>query len=94
MYYEAALYEDCYINAYPNYEEMAKNGHLHPGFKPVPNHIIIDLDRKDFNSDEELESALADTLQNIKNNFTGVIADNPIVIWSGNGYRVHVPLWV
>jgi Primase X len=94
MYYEAALYEDCYINAYLNYEEMAKNGQLppDPGFKPVPNHIIIDLDRKDFSSDEELESALADTLQNIKNNFTGNIADSPVIVWSGNGYHVHVSL--
>jgi hypothetical protein len=91
-YYEAALYEDCYINAYPNYEEMANNGCLPPEFKPVPNHIIIDLDREPFNSDEELETALNTTLQNIKANFTGIIADNPVIVWSGNGYHVHVPL--
>lgn len=92
MYYEAALYEDCYINAYPNYEEMAKNGHLLPGFKPIPNHIIIDLDQKSFSTDEDFQAALQTTLQNIKENFTGIIADNPVLIWSGNGCHVHVPL--
>jgi hypothetical protein len=92
-YFQASLYQDCYMNAYPNYDEMAANGELPQGFKPVPNHIIIDLDREDFNSDEELEAALATTLQNInKENFTGIIADHSIVVWSGNGYHVHIPL--
>lgn len=91
-YFEAALYEDCYINAYLNYERMAENKGITPVPRPVPNHIIIDLDRSSFNSDQEFESGLTTTLQNIKNNFIGIIADNPIVIWSGNGCHVHVPL--
>jgi len=89
-YFEASLYEDCYMNAYLNYDEMVQNGQLPPGFKPVPNHIIVDLDREPFNSDEELEAALNTTLQNVKASFTGISAEHPIVIWSGNGYHIHV----
>jgi hypothetical protein len=91
-YYEAALYEDCYINAYLDYETLAQEGRLPQGFKPVPNHIIIDLDRKSFAIDEDFEAALQTTLQNIKENFTGIITEHSVVIWSGNGYHVHVPL--
>lgn len=94
-YFEAALYEDCYMNAYLNHELMAEeNWRTIPIPKPVPNHIIIDLDRASFNSDEELEAALKTTLQNINNkeNFTGITAEHSVIIWSGNGYHVHVPL--
>jgi hypothetical protein len=91
-YFEAALYENCYMNAYLDYETLAKEGQLPEGFKPVPNHIIIDLDRKSFSTDEDFQTALQTTLQNIKENFTGIVAEYPIVIWSGNGYHIHVPL--
>jgi Primase X len=94
-YFEAALYEDCYINAYLNYEQMVGEGwRTTPVPKPVPNHIIIDLDRSTFNSDQEFEAAITTTLQNIKNkeNFTGITSEYPVVIWSGNGVHVHVSL--
>jgi hypothetical protein len=91
-YFQASLYEDCYMNAYLDYDEMAQNGQLPPGFKPIPNHIIIDLDRKDFNANAELESALVATLKNIKENITGLTAEHHVIIWTGNGYHIHVPL--
>jgi Primase X len=96
MYFEAALYEDCYINAYLNYEKIAEENKgltaPPPLPKPVPNHIIIDLDRSAFNSDQEFEAGLNTTLQNIKANFIGNIAEHPVTIWSGNGCHVHIPL--
>jgi hypothetical protein len=72
-----------------------------PTYKPRPTHIFIDLDRKSFETDEQLEEALQGTLlkisQSIKvtqypedNTTTG--ADNTTVIWSGNGYHIHVPI--
>jgi hypothetical protein len=92
MYIEPALCEDCYINAYLNYEWMGEIGVKTSGFIPVPNYIIIDLDREHFTSDDDFEAALNTTLQNIKANFTGLIAEYPIVVATGNGYHVHIPL--
>jgi hypothetical protein len=91
-YYKAALYEDCYLNAYTNYEEMIQKGELPPTYKPLPRHVLIDLDRAPFQADEELEAALKETLANIKENITGTSSLEPTVIYSGNGYHVHVPL--
>ena len=88
-YFEPALFEDCYINAYPNYEAIGKTG----AKTLVPNHIMIDLDRAPFNSDAELESALADTLNNVRNYITGISGEYPIVVASGSGgYHIHIPL--
>jgi hypothetical protein len=92
MFYKAALYEDCYLNAYSNYEEMQQNGELPLTYKPLPRHVLIDLDRAPFQSDEELETALKETLANIKENITGVAGEDPTIVWSGNGYHVHIPL--
>jgi Primase X len=92
-YYEAAIYEDCFLNAYPNYQWMRENKRLPPTFTPVPNYILIDLDRAPFNSDEELATALKETLQNIKRSFTDLASESHVVIASGSGgYHIHVPL--
>lgn len=93
MYFEAALYEDCYMNAYPDYDAMKEKGNLLPTFRPPPNHIMIDLDRAPFSSDEEYDLALAATCKNIKASVTGISGEHPIVIASGSGgCHVHVPL--
>jgi hypothetical protein len=91
-FYKAAMYEDCYLNAYSNYEEIQQNGELPSTYKPLPRHVVIDLDRAPFQTDEELETALAETLANIKESITGPVGADPTIIWSGNGYHVHVPL--
>lgn len=96
-FFEGALYEDCYINAYlttpDNYYPMTNLRHWNLPLKLVPNHIMIDLDREPFNSDEELETALAETLKNIKASVTGIAAEHYIVIASGSGgYHIHIPL--
>jgi hypothetical protein len=92
MYYKPALYEDCYLNAYTNYEEMIQKGELPSTYKPLPRHVMIDLDRVSFQTDEELETALKETLANIRENITGLSGREPTVIWSGNGYHIHIPL--
>jgi hypothetical protein len=92
LYYRAALYEDCYLNAYSDYELIKQKHEIPPTYKPLPRHIFIDIDRKSFQTDEELETAIAVTLLNIKENIIGKSGRDPTVIWSGNGYHVHIPL--
>ena len=91
VYYKAALYEDCRINAYPDFDVLKQRGYLPPDYKPKPDHLFIDLDRATFQTDEELEAALNDTVSNIKKYFTS-LSMGPLIIWSGNGYHIHVPL--
>src|SRR5918996_47611 len=92
-YFQASLYEGCRMNAYLDYDAMTKSGEITPGYKPVPNHILIDLDFEPFNfAEDEVKKALDDTLRNIKTSFTGIAAEHPIVIATGNGYHIHVSL--
>jgi hypothetical protein len=92
MFYKAALYEDCYLNAYTNYDVMIERGELSPTYRPLPRHVVIDIDRTSFQTDEELETAIKETLANIHESITGLSGREPTVIWSGNGYHVHIPL--
>src|SRR5687768_5741192 len=85
-YFQAALYQDCYMNAYLDFDEIRKTGYYSdpsglPMPKPVPNYLLIDLDKQSFESDEAFAAAVDVTLENIKANFTGLIANYPIVIW-------------
>ena len=41
-YYRAALYEDCRINAYPDFEAMKQNYMIPQDYKPMPTHVFID----------------------------------------------------
>lgn len=91
--YKAMLYEDCYLNAFPNYDWLIENNGLAPTFRPAPSYVMIDIDRAHFADDEQqFQQAVADTLENIKVNITGITSEHPIYIDSGNGYHIHVPL--
>lgn len=90
-YYKASLYEDCRINAYPDFDALKQEHHLPQDYKPKPDHIFIDLDRETFQTDEELERALEETESNIAKYFSQLHPGRS-VIWSGNGYHVHVHL--
>jgi hypothetical protein len=92
MRYKPMFYEDCYINAFPNYDWMIEKGRLPPTFRPVPNHLMIDIDRSSFIDEQQFQQAIADTTKNIKANITGITAEYPIIIDSGNGYHIHVPM--
>jgi Primase X len=101
-YYKASLYEDCYLNAYPDYEELKRIGvitqdtikNFRYNHKPIPQHLVIDLDRDNtmFATDEEFQAALDDTLKNIRTFIYGDFGRCPTVIWTGNGYHIHVVL--
>jgi hypothetical protein len=93
-FYRAARYEDCRINAYLDFDALKQKQCLPQDYKPTPDYLLIDLDRKSFETDEQLENALQTTLKNIDKNIQGYPSakDNTTVIWSGNGYHVHVPL--
>jgi hypothetical protein len=91
LYYRAALFEDCRINAYPDFERMKQEGLLPQNYKPKPNHLMIDIDRVSFSTDEELEIAFKETLANIERYISGLTIPI-IVVWSGNGYHIHVLL--
>lgn len=92
MRYKPMLYEDCYINAFPNYDWMIDKGRLPPTFRPVPNHLMIDIDRSSFIDEQQFQQTIADTTKNIKANITGITGEYPIIIDSGNGYHIHVPM--
>jgi hypothetical protein len=92
MHYKAMSFEDCYINAYPNYDWMIQNGRLPPTFRPPPNYLMIDVDRTSFVNKTEFEQTIADTLSNIKTYITGITGEYPIVVDSGNGYHIHVAM--
>jgi hypothetical protein len=92
MRYKAMLYEDCYINAYPNYQWNIETGRLPPTFTPPPNYLMIDIDRASFRSEEGFQQAVAATIHNVNANITGITGKYPIVIDSGNGYHIHIPM--
>jgi hypothetical protein len=99
-YYKAALYEDCRINAYPDFETMKQQSLIPKDYKPMPDYVLIDLDRKSFDSDEAFESALKKTiLANVEKNIISnngnnkSSADDVTVVWTGNGCHVHIPLY-
>jgi hypothetical protein len=73
---------DCRISAYPSYTEYKGIN------RQAPNSIFIDLDRSTFKTDKAHNIALSKTLENIRQKLGG----NPIVLWSGNGYHVYLPV--
>lgn len=91
LYIQGALrQEDCMLSVYPNYEKMAENGSITPGYLPKPDHIFIDLDLKQFGNDiNKLNQGLKVTLKNIHQLLNGAV---PTVIWTGGGYHIHQPL--
>src|SRR5215216_2505020 len=90
--YKATLYEDCYLNAYPNYQWMIENGRLSSTFLPPPNHLMMDIDRENFVDEQAFNQTIADIKANIGKYLTGATGAHPIIIDSGNGYHVHVPM--
>jgi hypothetical protein len=97
-YFKSALYEECRINAYPDFEVMKQNKMISQDYKPVPNHIFIDLDRKSFETEEQFENTTQMILKNVNENiqcdpFSGTpAADNVTIIQSGNGHHIHIPI--
>ena len=55
----------------------------------APSFIIIDLDLKDFESQEMLDKILRKTLNKINKIFHGA---QPTVLWTGGGYHIYQPI--
>ena len=83
-YYARSNFIDCRINAYYfSYLDFALSW--------IPNLIFIDLDLERFKYKLGLDSALEQTLANIKKHLQDETA-TPTVLWSGRGYHVIQPL--
>jgi hypothetical protein len=79
-YFKASNYQDCRINAYSlftNYHEINFT---------APSFIMIDLDLKDFQSQEKLDKTLYSTLAKLNKIFHGA---QPTVLWTGGGFHVY-----
>ena len=74
-YFEESNFMDCRINAF-RYS--------------TPDLIFIDLDRNNFETGIGLESALYNTLKNIKKQLDGI----PTVLKSGGGYHIILPVYI
>jgi hypothetical protein len=82
-YFRASNYEDCRINAYSAFTDYQGINFTAPSF------IMIDLDLKDFESQEMLDKILRKTLKKINKVFHGA---QPTVLWTGGGYHIYQPI--
>jgi hypothetical protein len=82
-YFRASNYEDCRINAYPAFTDYHGINFTAPSF------IIIDLDLKDFESQQMLDKTLHKTLNKINKVYHGA---HPTVLWTGGGYHIYQPI--
>lgn len=81
-YFEDSEYIDCRINAFPFHVDYAGLQRYPPDF------IFIDLDKDDFQSDNDLQSALSKSLRKISK----IFGTKSTVLWTGNGYHIYQPL--
>ena len=91
-WFEQANYQDCRINAYPAFLSKAEERDFHKGVNLdlfSPNILFIDLDVKGFDSNASLERALKQILKNISTLLYDV---KPLVLWSGHGYHIIIPI--
>jgi hypothetical protein len=88
-YFKACSYEDCRINAYPAFISNTEEQNDIKLNLLAPNILFIDLDAKKFKSDRELEAALKQILKNIAYPLHDC---RPLVLWSGHGYHIIIPV--
>lgn len=84
--------QDCRINAYPAFISEAEEQDYKQGINLdlfAPNILFIDLDLEHFKSKSELDCWLKRILKNIANVLHGA---KPLVLWSGHGYHVIIPV--
>lgn len=91
-WFEQADYQDCRINAYPAFLSKAEERDYDRGINLnlfAPNILFIDLDAKKFDSKASLQKALKQILKNIASLLYDV---KPLVLWSGYGYHIVIPV--
>jgi hypothetical protein len=90
-WFEQADYQDCRINAYPAFLSKAEERDYDKGVNLnlfSPNILFIDLDTKRFYSNTSLHRALKQILKYI----ASLLYDEPLVLWSGHGYHIIIPV--
>ena len=88
-YFKQADFTDCKINAFP-YNTEYTGVDLDVKNKTAATFIMIDLDLRDFDSKEKLDSHLKKSLNKMSLKFNGEA--NPTVLWTGNGYHIYQPI--
>jgi hypothetical protein len=90
--FEEANFEDCRINAYPAFLDEAEEKDYENGVNLdlfALNILFIDLDEKEYSSKQELDKIVNKILKHIFNTLHGI---NPLLIWSGRGYHIIIPV--
>ncbi len=88
-YFKKSSYIDCKINAFSYNTEHSIE--LEIKNKTAATVIMIDLDLKDFdNNQEKLDKQLTKTMNNLNRKFNGEA--HPTVLWTGNGYHIYQPI--
>ncbi|CAN5861048.1 hypothetical protein BH23THE1_BH23THE1_28340 [soil metagenome] len=90
--FEEAKFEDCRINAYPSFLNEAEEKDYEKGVNLdlfTPNILFIDLDEKGFSSKQELDKIVNKILKHISKI---LIDSNHLLIWSGRGYHIIIPV--
>lgn len=90
--FEEANYQDCRINAYPAFLNEAEETDYENGVSMdlfAPNILFIDLDEKDLSSKEDLDKIVTKILNYISKTLP---KSNPLLIWSGRGYHIILPI--
>lgn len=92
-YFKAADYNDCRISAYPYWRPSMVSDFANIKNPIAPDIIMIDLDLDNCGgSMYELDKVLKYTLRRIKQRFNLPTLFTPMVIWSGNGYHIYLPI--
>jgi len=90
-WFERANYQDCRINAYMAFLSKAEECDYEKGVNLnlfSPNILFIDLDVKRFDSGALLGRALKQILKNI----ASLLHVKPLVLFSGHGYHIIIPV--
>ncbi|HEY6536892.1 MAG TPA: DNA primase noncatalytic subunit PriX [Candidatus Nitrosocosmicus sp.] len=90
-YYKDLRFIDCKINAFPFNTEYSRID-LEVKSRTAASFIMIDLDLKDFENNDQggLHTHLKKTLNKLNRKFNGDA--HPTVLWTGNGYHIYQPV--
>ncbi len=78
--YEKGDFIDCRINAYPSYTDS----YIREGV--APSQLLVDIDRKQFDTDDSFELAGKNTYSNFQK-----LGCEPTWMWTGGGYHFLLP---
>jgi hypothetical protein len=92
-YFKLADFQDCRINAYPYWRPSTVSDFVGIKNPIAPDIIMIDLDLDNCDGNMyELDKVLKHTLRRIKQRFNLPVRFTLMVVWSGNGYHIYLPI--